>query len=112
MPVIATAAQPMASTSALIRYGEYDRISGAIATVYAAHVAAVATPSASPFRLPDTPPDLPSAISATPANDTAAAIQKRPCTRSSPIAKAISAVKIGVAPRISAIVDAFEYSSE
>src|SRR5262245_35031070 len=83
-----------------------------MATVYAAQVAAVATPSASPFRLPDTPPDLPSAIRATPANDTAAAIQNRVCRRSSPIANAINAVKIGVAPRISAIVDAFEYSSE
>jgi hypothetical protein len=77
--------------------------------VYAAHVAAVATPSASPFRLAETPPALPSAISATPANETAAASQKRPCSFSSPKADAISAAKIGVAPRISAIVDAFAY---
>ena len=86
-------------------------MSGAIATVYAAHVAAVAIPSRSPLRLPETPPSLPSAISATPPNDTAAATQNRACSRSSPIANAISAVKIGVAPRISAIVDAFEYVS-
>ncbi len=83
-------------------------MSGAIATEYAAHVAAVAIPSTSPLMLPETPPSFPSAINATPANETAAAIQKRVCSRSSPIANAINAVKMGVAPRISAIVDAFE----
>ena len=74
--------------------------------MYAAHVAAVATPSRSPLRLPETPPD-PSATSATPPNETAAASQNRARHRSSPTANAISAAKIGVAPRISAIVDAF-----
>ena len=60
------------------------------------------------MTLAETPPSFPSAISATPANETAAATQKRVCSRSSPTANAISAAKIGVAPRISAIVDAFE----
>jgi len=63
------------------------------------------------LTLPETPPGFPNAISATPTNETTAAIQNRRCSRSSPIENAISAVKIGVAPRISAIVDALEYVS-
>ena len=41
IPTAAIGIQPSASTSALIRNGEYRRISGAIATEYIAHVSAV-----------------------------------------------------------------------
>ncbi len=66
----------------------------------------MATPSRSPFTSPRTSPE-PIATSATPANETAVASQNRDETRSRPIANAISAAKIGVEPRMSAVVDAF-----
>jgi hypothetical protein len=81
-------------------------MSGAIATEYAAHVAAVAIPRRSPHTSPRTSPP-PAATSATPTNETAAAIQKRERMRSKRNASAISAAKIGVVPRMSAVVDAF-----
>ena len=49
----------------------------------------------------------PAATSATPAKETAAATQKRERMRSSPNQRAMSAAKIGVVPRMSAVVEAF-----
>ena len=57
------------------------------------------------------PPDEPSATSPTPANETLAASQNRRERRSSPKASPIRAAKIGVAPRIRAIVEALVCSS-
>ena len=54
---------------------------------------------------PLTSPD-PIATSVTPPKETSAASQKREDIRSRPIAKAISAAKIGVVPRMSAVVEA------
>ena len=73
-------------------------------------MAAVAIPSRSPRRSPERLPEEPSATSPTPANETAAASQNRPESRSRPNASPISAAKIGVAPRISAIVEALVFS--
>ena len=74
-------------------------------------MAAVEIPSRSPRRSPEKPLGAPSATSPTPANETAAAIQNRRDSRSSPNASPISAAKIGVAPRMSAIVEALVFSS-
>ena len=73
-------------------------------------MAAVAIPSRTPRRSPETSP-LPSATSPTPANEITAAIQKRRDSRSSPSASPITAANTGVAPRMSAIVDAVVFSS-
>ena len=73
-------------------------------TEYAAQVAAAATASRSPPTSPESPPPDPTATSATPANDTALAIQKIRDSRSRPNARAISAAKIGVDPRMRATV--------
>src|SRR5918911_2281047 len=79
-------------------------MSGATITEYAAHVAAVATASTSPATSAETPPPDPTATSATPANETRLATQKMRERRSSPAARAMSAAKIGVEPRMSATV--------
>src|SRR5947208_4411856 len=57
-----------------------------------------------PQRSPPIPPFAPSATRQTPANETAAASQKRLCSRSIPPAAAKSAVMIGRVPKISATV--------
>ena len=80
-------------------------MSGAMVTEYAAQVAAVATPSRSPQTSVRTPP-APAATSATPTNETKAATQKRARILSSRKTNAISAAKIGVVPRINAVVEA------
>src|SRR5579872_1504026 len=103
----ASGTQPSPSTSALIRNGEYRRISGAIVTEYADHVTAVTTATRSPSTFPETPPP---ATKPTPTNATSAASQKPDCIRSRPTAAAINAVKTGVAPSTSATVDALVLS--
>ena len=58
-------------TTALIRDGEYVRMSGAMATEYAAQVAAVDEPEEDARRgSPDTSPPEPTATRATPTNET------------------------------------------
>src|SRR4051794_1679714 len=79
-------------------------MSGAIATEYADQLIESATASRSPFAFAETDPPEPSTTSATPANETPAASQKRGASCSRPSACAKSAVKIGVVPRISATV--------
>ena len=74
-------------------------------------MAAVAIPSRLPRRSPENPAGEPAATSPTPANEIAAASQNLRDSRSSPNASPISAAKIGVAPRISAIVEALVFSS-
>jgi hypothetical protein len=71
----------------------------------------VPIPSRSPRTSPEIPLLEPSATKPTPANETAAAIQNLRDRRSSPSASPISAAKIGVAPRIRAIVEALVFSS-
>ena len=81
-----------------------------IATEYAAQEAAVATPSAIPFEPPAMWPE-PAATRPTPPKETAAPSQNRAPGRSVPRPSPRSAAKIGVAPRISPIVEAVVPSS-
>ena len=67
-------------------------------------------PSRSPRTSPETPELEPSATKPTPANEIVAAIQNLRDRRSRPNESPISAAKIGVAPRISAIVEALVFS--
>ena len=74
-----------ASTIELIRYGEYDRMSGAMATEYAAHVAAMPTATRMPARSPEKSPPEPAATRPTPQNETPAASEnRRSCARHLP----------------------------
>ena len=72
-----------ASTIELIRYGEYDRMSGAMATEYAAHVAAMPTATRMPAGLEKSPPE-PSRHEANAQNETPAASENRRVICSTP----------------------------
>src|SRR5689334_4266387 len=85
-------------------------MSGTISTEYAAHAAAQARAIRSPFNVPATLPE-PTATSATPPNDTAAASQKPLSICSSRKSHAKIPTKTGVVPSTSATVDAVEYFS-
>ena len=93
------------------RYGEYLRMSGAIATEYAPQVAAPRTASRSPQRFAETLFPEPAVTSTTPANDIDAAIQKRRLSVSIPTSLEMSAVKIGSVPNRRAAVVAVVRSS-
>src|SRR5262249_30245771 len=103
-PTSASGSHMTSRTSALIRYGEYRRMSGAIVTEYTAQAAAIPRTSRSPPRSADRLAPDPTATSATPPNVTRAAIQNWSDSCSSPTADATRAVKMGVVPRISATV--------
>ena len=92
------------SSTALSRKGEYRCMSGAIATEYAAQVAAPSTASASPFTSAERPRSDPIATSATPQNESVAAAQNRQPSRSIPVALERRTVKIGSVPNRSATV--------
>ena len=92
--------------TALSLNGEYRRMSGPIATEYAAHVAEPSSASTSPFTFAERLPPDPTATSATPANEKPAASQKRSGRCSMPLPRAKSAVKIGSVPKRSATVAA------
>ena len=65
----------------------------------------------SPFPPDENPPAEPAAISATPANVTAAPIQNGRARCSRPSASVVSPMKTGVVPSSSATVDACAYFS-
>ena len=81
-------------------------MSVATATEYAAQVAG----TASPRRIPSSPPETscpePSATSATPSDETAAAIQKRRVSRSRPSTIPKRPAKMGITPSRSPTVEA------
>src|SRR4249919_1617108 len=93
------ATETTARKTALSRNGEYLRMSGAIATEYAPHVAAPSTASRSPLRFEDTLLPEPAVTRTTPAKERDAAIQKRRPSRSIPTRREIRAVKIGSVPK-------------
>jgi hypothetical protein len=111
LPVIAISTQLPASTTALMRDGEYRRISWVTTAEYAAQVAAVRTPSITPPTPPWISPPDPSATKPTPTKETTAPHQNRTVSRSVRVASPISAAKIGVAPRTSPTTDADVVSS-
>src|ERR671919_1694311 len=94
-----------------MRDGVYVRMRGATVTEYAAHVAAVESPSRIPQRLAVVSPPLPTATSPTPTKETSAATQNRGVGRSVPSASPKRAAKIGIAPSTSPIVEAVVRSS-
>src|SRR5581483_3066722 len=104
------------STTALIRYGEYRRIRGAITTEKQSHDADSASASRSPPRSDDRLPPDPSATRATPPKPTAVASQNEGVSRSTPSTEETIAAKIGVVPMISetvvAVVSFSEYTNE
>ena len=86
-------------------------MSGATVTEYAAHVAAVESPSRIPPMLAVVSPPLPAATKPTPTNEMSAAAQNRGVGTSVPSASPKSAAKIGIAPRTRPIVEAVVTSS-